>query len=97
VTIPRILHQIWLGPRPVPVVWTRTWHEMNPDFEYRLLTDDAVDGFGLRYNDVYRRFVGEGIYDGAADVGEPRSSCGTAVCTWMQIRWHCARSLTRRS
>ena len=67
-TIPKVLHQIWLGPRPVPVVWTRTWQELNPDFEYRLWTEDAVDGFGLRNDDVYRRFVGEGIYDGAADV-----------------------------
>jgi mannosyltransferase OCH1-like enzyme len=67
-TIPKILHQIWLGPRPEPLAWTRTWREMNPDFEYRLWTDDAIDRMGLRNDDVYRRFVCGDIYDGAADV-----------------------------
>jgi mannosyltransferase OCH1-like enzyme len=45
-----------------------TWREIDPDFSYRLWDDDAIDGFGLRNVDVYRRFLAEGLYDGAADV-----------------------------
>jgi mannosyltransferase OCH1-like enzyme len=66
--IPKLLHQIWLGPRPVPSVWTETWREANPDFDYRLWDEGAVDELGLRNEDVYRRYMAEDLYDGAADV-----------------------------
>lgn len=66
--IPKMLHQIWLGPRPAPQVWTETWREANPDFAYRLWDEDALDELGLRNDDVYRRYLVEGLYDGAADV-----------------------------
>ena len=65
---PRTLHQIWIGPRPVPLAWTTTWREMNPDFTYRLWDGEAIGAFGLRNQNVYRRFVDAGIHDGAADV-----------------------------
>jgi mannosyltransferase OCH1-like enzyme len=66
--IPKLLHQIWLGPRPAPLVWTETWRDANPDFTYRLWGEDALDELGLRNDDVYRRYLTEGLYDGAADV-----------------------------
>ncbi|MGZ5302214.1 MAG: glycosyltransferase family 32 protein [Actinomycetota bacterium] len=66
--IPKLLHQIWLGPRPAPTVWTETWREANLDFDYRLWDEDAVGELGLRNDDVYRRYMAEGLYDGAADV-----------------------------
>jgi mannosyltransferase OCH1-like enzyme len=68
VAIPKILHQIWIGPRPAPLRWTRTWRETNPDFAYRLWNDDAIESFGLRNHDLYLRFLAEKLYDGAADV-----------------------------
>jgi mannosyltransferase OCH1-like enzyme len=66
--IPRLLHQIWLGPRPVPLVWTETWREANPDFAYRLWDEEALLELGLRNEEVYRRYLVAGLYDGAADV-----------------------------
>jgi mannosyltransferase OCH1-like enzyme len=66
--IPGLLHQIWLGPRPAPRVWTETWRGTNPDFDYRLWDGDAIGELGLRNGDVYRRYMAEGLYDGAADV-----------------------------
>ncbi len=67
-SIPKLLHQIWLGPRPAPLVWTETWREANPDFTYRLWNENAIDGLGLSNDDVYRRYLAEGLFDGAADV-----------------------------
>lgn len=67
-TIPKILHQVWIGPHPVPLRWTETWRETNRDFEYRLWNDDAIQAFGLRNHETYQRFLLEGLYDGAADV-----------------------------
>ncbi len=66
--IPKSLHQIWLGPRPAPLAWTETWREANPDLTYRLWDEDALDELGLRNDDVYRRYLVAGLYDGAADV-----------------------------
>lgn len=66
--IPRLLHQIWLGPRPAPLPWTETWRRANPDFTYRLWNEDSLAEVELRNDDVYRRYLAEGLYDGAADV-----------------------------
>jgi len=38
--IPRILHQIWIGPSPRPAPWMDTWRTQNPGYEY-VLWDDA--------------------------------------------------------
>jgi mannosyltransferase OCH1-like enzyme len=66
--IPRSIHQVWIGPRPAPLQWTRSWAQVNPDFTYRLWDDDAIEEFGLVNHVVYQRFMRAQIYDGAADV-----------------------------
>ena len=33
-TIPKIIHQLWIGPKPAPTKFMDTWKEKNPDFEY---------------------------------------------------------------
>ena len=33
-TIPKIIHQLWIGPKPPPSNHMDTWKKMNPDFEY---------------------------------------------------------------
>lgn len=77
-TIPRILHQVWIGPRPAPLLWMQTWREMNPDFTYRLWDEEAIEAFRLRNHEVYRRFLLEALYDSAADVArvEILGRCG---------------------
>ncbi len=37
--IPKIIHQIWLGPNPRPKEWMQTWEKAHPDWEYKLWTD----------------------------------------------------------
>ena len=32
--IPKIIHQIWIGPKQPPINHMNTWKNMNPDFEY---------------------------------------------------------------
>ena len=39
----RRLHQIWIGPRPAPTAWLRTWREKHPDWEYRLWGNADLD------------------------------------------------------
>ncbi len=40
--IPRILHQIWLGPKRMPDTWLQSWKDMHPHWEYMLWTDDNL-------------------------------------------------------
>lgn len=48
--IPKIIHQIWIGPKPVPerVKWMMaTWKELNPTWEYKLWTNEDLKDFHL--------------------------------------------------
>jgi mannosyltransferase OCH1-like enzyme len=52
----------------VPLVWTESWRTLNPEFEYRLWREPEIEAFGLENESLYRRFLAERIFDGAADV-----------------------------
>jgi mannosyltransferase OCH1-like enzyme len=40
--IPKIIHQIWIGPKPAPTNLLRTWKEKHPNFEYILWTETEL-------------------------------------------------------
>lgn len=43
--IPKIIHQIWIGPNPIPpacIKYAASWREKHPTFEYRLWTNDNL-------------------------------------------------------
>lgn len=44
--IPKIIHQIWVGPKPVPTLLkasARGWKKSHPDWQYILWTNDMVE------------------------------------------------------
>lgn len=46
--IPKIIHQIWIGNRQIPSKlqdYQKTWKEQNPDWEYRLWTNEEVKNY----------------------------------------------------
>jgi mannosyltransferase OCH1-like enzyme len=54
--IPAILHQIWVGPDPLPAeyaAYAQTWQRHHPGWEYRLWTDDNLPV--MRNRDLYDR------------------------------------------
>jgi inositol phosphorylceramide mannosyltransferase catalytic subunit len=56
VPIPHVLHQIWLGPNPLPAqdaVYIETWKRLHPAWEHRLWTEDNLPE-GVR-PEVYER------------------------------------------
>ncbi|HVX00671.1 MAG TPA: glycosyltransferase [Candidatus Babeliaceae bacterium] len=62
-TIPKIIHQIWLGS-PLPERYKhhqRSWIKMHPTWQYKLWTDRDIRKLGL-YN--------QAAYDAAANYGE---------------------------
>ena len=40
--IPRIIHQIWIGPKPAPNKLMETWKEKHPDFEYIRWSEEEI-------------------------------------------------------
>lgn len=40
--IPKIIHQIWLGPKPPPHQWLDTWKNKHPEWEYHLWREDNI-------------------------------------------------------
>lgn len=67
-SIPRVIHQIWIGPKVPPVKWMETWAEKNPKMGHRIWRESDIDAFKLKNRDKYDYYMKRGIYDGAADV-----------------------------
>lgn len=55
VTIPKIIHQIWLGSKfPIKYrKWQKSWIEKNKGYEYKLWTEDDVKGFGMENREFF--------------------------------------------
>lgn len=54
--IPKIIHQIWVGPKPIPKFFKRfqkTWLDNHPDWEYKLWTDENVKNLKLHNRKFY--------------------------------------------
>lgn len=45
--IPKILHQIWIGPKPAPTNLMKTWKDKHPDFEYIFWTETELIARGM--------------------------------------------------
>jgi mannosyltransferase OCH1-like enzyme len=55
IVVPRILHQIWLGPDPLPTEFAqyrKTWQSHHPEWEMQLWTEANLPE-GLRRKEVY--------------------------------------------
>jgi len=45
--IPRIIHQLWIGPKPAPTKFMDTWRDKHPSFEYIRWTEAEIQKRGL--------------------------------------------------
>ncbi len=53
--IPKILHQIWVGPKTPPpyfVTFQEKWKALHPDWEYHLWTDSELEDLNLELKDL---------------------------------------------
>ena len=53
--IPRIIHQIWVGPKMPPsyfVTFQEKWKALHPNWEYRLWTDSELEDLNLELRDL---------------------------------------------
>ena len=47
--IPKIIHQLWIGPKPAPLSMMNTWKEKHPDYEYIFWNESEIQKRGLRF------------------------------------------------
>lgn len=67
--VPRCIHQIWLGPRPVPST-VSAWadHAATHGYQHKLWREADLAGFGCDENAALRHMLDEGDFPGAVDV-----------------------------
>lgn len=53
-TIPKIIHQIWIGPRPAPTKFMQTWKDKHPEFEYILWNEEEFQRRNIQFECINR-------------------------------------------
>jgi GT2 family glycosyltransferase len=48
--IPKIIHQLWIGPLEAPCEMMKTWKEKHPDFEYIFWNEREIEKRGMVFN-----------------------------------------------
>ena len=66
-TIPKKIHQIWIGPKQPPTKFMDTWRDKNPDFEYIRWNEEEIKNRDLRLECTARVDEMEEI-NGKADI-----------------------------
>lgn len=66
--MPKILHHIWVGPRPAPMEWIKTWYEKHPDWEHILWDNDKVFNREWKNQRLVDEYRARECWHGVADV-----------------------------
>lgn len=57
-SIPKIIHQIWLGPLEIPqksLAYRKSWQKIHPNWQYRLWTDEDVANWDFPNKDLFEK------------------------------------------
>jgi hypothetical protein len=46
-SIPKIIHQLWIGTKPSPITLMNTWKDKHPDFEYIYWNEKEIEKRGI--------------------------------------------------
>lgn len=66
--IPRVLHHIWLGPKPYPREWASAWRQMHPGWTQRIWREAELEDIDMPNRDAYEAFRARGCWHGASDI-----------------------------
>lgn len=56
IVIPKIFHQIWLGPKKLPrkyKLWMKSWLKYNPDYDYILWRDNDIKNLKMINREIF--------------------------------------------
>lgn len=65
--IPKIIHQLWIGPKPAPINLMNTWKEKHPDFEYIFWNEEEIKKRGILF-ECQEKINGVTELNGKADI-----------------------------
>lgn len=66
--IPKIIHQVWIGPKKRPDMWLNTFRKFvknNPEWTYMLWDDNSINNFEMINKNAY---INENSYNGKSDI-----------------------------
>lgn len=66
-SIPKIIHQIWIGPHPMPTNFMNSWKNKNPDYEYICWTEEKIKELNFTFRCQKIIDIVE-LYHGKADI-----------------------------
>lgn len=70
--IPKIIHQIWIGPNKRPDIWMNTWSKdymlKNKNYSYILWTNDNIEEILKKYPISKKIFYVEKEQSGRSDI-----------------------------
>lgn len=66
--VPKIIHQLWIGPHEMPARWMNTWKEKHPDWEYRLWTEKELSEVGWKNQRWIDFYCSREIWSGAKNI-----------------------------
>jgi mannosyltransferase OCH1-like enzyme len=66
VPIPRVIHQIWVGPKARPTHWMDGWRL--PGWDYRLWREPDLANLHMVNRPIFELYVKHGCWHGASDV-----------------------------
>lgn len=66
--IPKILHHIWVGPRPAPRQWMETWPQKHPAWRYKIWNDEVVFRRKWQNQRLVNSYMDQNEWRGVADV-----------------------------
>lgn len=66
--IPKIIHQVWIGNKPAPARWMKTWKEKNPDWEYILWDNEKIKELIIINRSQFHFYWKQNRWHGCADI-----------------------------
>jgi mannosyltransferase OCH1-like enzyme len=66
--IPQTLHQVWIGPRPVPEAWLAPWGLVMPDWDRRLWREADLADLDMPGRPLFDWLASRGRFSCASDV-----------------------------
>ncbi|TEA26955.1 glycosyltransferase family 32 protein [Candidatus Schmidhempelia bombi] len=68
IEIPKELSHIWIGPRPAPKKWMKTWIEKHPEWNYTLYDNEFLENYDFKNRKLINEYMRRGKYAGVADL-----------------------------
>lgn len=65
--IPKIIHQLWIGPKPAPTKFMKTWKDKHPNYEYIFWNEEELLRRGFK-TELKNKIDDMEAYNGKADI-----------------------------